>query len=74
VWRPDPSGSSFFCSPAGSTRIRVGREGVEPQSFRGGSSPHLRAHRHPAAIGIGVVLALAFTWLGLAIAYYSPHP
>jgi zinc/manganese transport system permease protein len=27
-----------------------------------------------AAIGIGVLLALAFTWTGLAIAYYSPHP
>ncbi|MHB8611942.1 MAG: metal ABC transporter permease [Candidatus Dormibacteraceae bacterium] len=27
-----------------------------------------------AAIGIGVSLALAFTWAGLAIAYYSPHP
>jgi zinc/manganese transport system permease protein len=27
-----------------------------------------------AAIGIGVLLALAFTWAGLAIAYYSPHP
>ena len=22
----------------------------------------------------GIVLALLFTWLGLAIAYYSPHP
>ena len=21
-----------------------------------------------------IVLSLAFTWLGLAIAYYSPHP
>ena len=30
--------------------------------------------RPPIAILIGVVLALAFTWLGLAIAYYSPHP
>jgi zinc/manganese transport system permease protein len=27
-----------------------------------------------AAIGIGVSLALAFTWAGLTIAYYSPHP
>jgi zinc/manganese transport system permease protein len=27
-----------------------------------------------AAIGIGVLLALAFTWTGLTIAYYSPHP
>jgi zinc/manganese transport system permease protein len=27
-----------------------------------------------AAIAIGVVLALAFTWTGLTIAYYSPHP
>jgi zinc/manganese transport system permease protein len=26
------------------------------------------------AIVIGIVLALLFTWLGLAIAYYSPHP
>jgi len=30
--------------------------------------------RPPAAILIGVALALAFTWLGLSIAYYSPHP
>ena len=30
--------------------------------------------RPPAAILTGVVLALAFTWAGLAIAYYSPHP
>jgi len=30
--------------------------------------------RPPAAILIGIVLALLFTWLGLAIAYYSPHP
>jgi len=30
--------------------------------------------RPPIAILIGIVLALAFTWLGLAIAYYSPHP
>ena len=28
----------------------------------------------PYAIGIGVALALAFTWLGLSIAYFSPHP
>jgi len=28
----------------------------------------------PYAIAIGVVLALLFTWLGLAIAYFSPHP
>ena len=27
-----------------------------------------------AAIVIGVLLALAFTWTGLTIAYYSPHP
>jgi zinc/manganese transport system permease protein len=27
-----------------------------------------------AAIGTGVGLALAFTWAGLTIAYYSPHP
>jgi zinc/manganese transport system permease protein len=27
-----------------------------------------------AAILTGVLLALAFTWSGLAIAYYSPHP
>ena len=26
------------------------------------------------AIGTGVLLALAFTWAGLTIAYYSPHP
>ena len=26
------------------------------------------------AIATGVALSLAFTWLGLAIAYYSPHP
>lgn len=30
--------------------------------------------RPPAAILIGIALALGFTWLGLAIAYYSPHP
>lgn len=28
----------------------------------------------PYAIGIGVALALLFTWLGLSIAYFSPHP
>jgi len=30
--------------------------------------------RPARAILIGVALALIFTWLGLAIAYYSPHP
>jgi zinc/manganese transport system permease protein len=30
--------------------------------------------RPAAAILIGIALALLFTWLGLAIAYYSPHP
>ncbi|HEV2027660.1 MAG TPA: metal ABC transporter permease [Candidatus Dormibacteraeota bacterium] len=30
--------------------------------------------RPPAAILSGIALALLFTWLGLAIAYYSPHP
>jgi zinc/manganese transport system permease protein len=30
--------------------------------------------RPSVAIGIGIMLALLFTWLGLAIAYYSPHP
>ena len=30
--------------------------------------------RPPAAILIGAGLGLAFTWAGLAIAYYSPHP
>jgi zinc/manganese transport system permease protein len=30
--------------------------------------------RPPAAILAGIALALVFTWLGLAIAYYSPHP
>lgn len=30
--------------------------------------------RPPIAIAIGVGLALAFTWLGLSIAYFSPHP
>ena len=30
--------------------------------------------RPPIAIGIGILLALAFTWFGLAIAFFSPHP
>ncbi len=30
--------------------------------------------RPPLAIAIGVCLALAFTWVGLGIAYFSPHP
>jgi zinc/manganese transport system permease protein len=30
--------------------------------------------RPSSAIAAGVALALAFTWLGLAISYYSPHP
>lgn len=30
--------------------------------------------RPPAAILIGAGLGLAFTWAGLTIAYYSPHP
>ncbi|HYM95920.1 MAG TPA: metal ABC transporter permease [Candidatus Sulfotelmatobacter sp.] len=30
--------------------------------------------RPSRAIAIGVGLALAFTWLGLSIAYFSPHP
>ena len=30
--------------------------------------------RPPHAIGLGVALALLFTWLGLSIAYFSPHP
>jgi zinc/manganese transport system permease protein len=30
--------------------------------------------RPPAAIFTGILLALAFTWAGLAVAYYSPHP
>lgn len=30
--------------------------------------------RPPVAILIGIGLALLFTWFGLAIAYYSPHP
>ena len=30
--------------------------------------------RPAAAILTGVALALVFTWLGLSIAYYSPHP
>jgi len=28
----------------------------------------------PAAIGVGIALSLAFTWIGLAISFYSPHP
>jgi zinc/manganese transport system permease protein len=35
----------------------------------------IRFTSHPfRAIAIGVGLALSFTWLGLAIAYFSPHP
>jgi zinc/manganese transport system permease protein len=30
--------------------------------------------RPVSAMGIGIVLALLFTWLGLSIAYFSPHP
>src|SRR4029077_19420798 len=30
--------------------------------------------RPPRAILTAIMLALAFTWLGLSIAYYSPHP
>src|SRR5713101_5629945 len=30
--------------------------------------------RPGVAIAIGIALALAFTWLGLTIAFYSPHP
>jgi len=30
--------------------------------------------RPPMAILIGIILALAFTWLGLSIAFFSPHP
>ncbi|HKV88887.1 MAG TPA: metal ABC transporter permease [Candidatus Dormibacteraeota bacterium] len=30
--------------------------------------------RPPIALACGIGLSLAFTWLGLAIAYYSPHP
>jgi zinc/manganese transport system permease protein len=30
--------------------------------------------RSSIAITTGIVLALLFTWVGLAIAYYSPHP
>ena len=30
--------------------------------------------RPALAIATGIVLALAFTWAGLAIAFYSPHP
>src|SRR4029077_8108232 len=35
----------------------------------------IRFTSHPfRAIAIGVGLALSFTWLGLTIAYFSPHP
>ena len=35
----------------------------------------IRFTSRPAfAIGLGVALSLSFTWLGLAISYYSPHP
>lgn len=35
----------------------------------------MRIARHPAsAIGLSVLFSLAFTWAGLAIAFYSPHP
>jgi zinc/manganese transport system permease protein len=35
----------------------------------------IRFTSRPAiAVLIGVVLALLFTWLGLSIAYFSPHP
>jgi zinc/manganese transport system permease protein len=30
--------------------------------------------RPSIAILTGIVLALLFTWIGLAVAYYSPHP
>lgn len=30
--------------------------------------------RPPVAIVLGIALALGFTWLGLAISFYSPHP
>jgi zinc/manganese transport system permease protein len=30
--------------------------------------------RPELAIAIGIALALAFTWIGLSMAYYSPHP
>jgi zinc/manganese transport system permease protein len=30
--------------------------------------------RPSVAIAVGVALALAFTWVGLTIAFYSPHP
>jgi zinc/manganese transport system permease protein len=30
--------------------------------------------RPPVAILVGCALALAFTWAGLTVAYYSPHP
>lgn len=32
------------------------------------------SRRPPVALAISAVLALAFTWAGLVIAYYSPHP
>jgi len=31
-------------------------------------------HRPAAAIAVSAALALAFTWLGLTIAFFSPHP
>lgn len=30
--------------------------------------------RPARALGMGIVLSLAFTWLGLSIGYFSPHP
>lgn len=30
--------------------------------------------RPPRAIALGIALSLAFTWLGLSIGYFSPHP
>jgi zinc/manganese transport system permease protein len=30
--------------------------------------------RPPVAVATGIVLALLFTWLGLSVAYFSPHP
>jgi zinc/manganese transport system permease protein len=30
--------------------------------------------RPAVAVGIGIALSLVFTWLGLAIGYFSPHP
>src|SRR6266851_2113082 len=42
---------------------------------RGVPAIAVRFTSRPAlAIATGIVLALAFTWLGLAIAFYSPHP